>query len=238
MDDLKTSLEDVLNNPRLAAHVLKNHELTVNAIHESADTSGKRKRRRMNLPEPALEHPEVTALQRKLDAVKLKSWPFLLDSAAFLRGPRFTDLNPFTEPVRRQKPPAAGRWFFSVEAYFCSRQKPTSAPNAVIVSSNDVAVLTMTVYYRLPYRLTAVARSSQHAALSSQSLGDLVNCIPCVSNEMPEEVYEDDELIGYDPKIIQKNTGAVVLIEGVLYGDDEGEQDYAKYASFVDSLSP
>ena len=99
VDDLKSSLEDVLNNPRLAAHVLKNHELTVNAIHESADASGKRKRRRMNLPEPALEHPEVTALQRKLDAVKLKSWPYLLDSATFLRGPRFTDLNPFTQPV-------------------------------------------------------------------------------------------------------------------------------------------
>ena len=99
VDDLKRSLEDVLNDPRLAAHVLKNHELTVNAIHESADASGKRKRRRMNLPEPALEHPAVTALQRKLDAVKLKSWPYLLDSATFLRGPRFTDHNPFTQPV-------------------------------------------------------------------------------------------------------------------------------------------
>lgn len=101
MDDLKTPLEDILSNPRLAAHVLKNHELTVNAIHESADASGKRKRRRMNLPEPALEHPEVTALQRKFDAVKLKCWPYLLDSASFLRGPRFTDINPFTEPVRK-----------------------------------------------------------------------------------------------------------------------------------------
>lgn len=101
VDDLKAPLENVLDNPRLAAHVLKHHEFTVNAIHESADTSGKRKRRRMNLPEPALEHPEVTALQRKLDAVKLKSWPYLLDSAAFLRGPRSTDLNPFTEPVSR-----------------------------------------------------------------------------------------------------------------------------------------
>ena len=102
VDDLKSSLEGVLNNPRLAAHVLKNHELTVNAIHESADASGKRKRRRMNLPEPAFEHPEVTALQQKLDTVKLKSWPYLLDSAVFLRGPRFTDLNPFTEPVCKQ----------------------------------------------------------------------------------------------------------------------------------------
>ena len=118
VDDLKSSLEDVLNDPRLAAHVLKNHELTVNAIHESADTSGKRKRRRMNLPEPALEHPEVTALQRKLDSVKLKSWPFLLDSAAFLRGPRFTDLNPFTEPVCKRTRPTTSQSFFPAEACF------------------------------------------------------------------------------------------------------------------------
>jgi hypothetical protein len=47
---------------------------------------------------------------------------------------------------------------------------------------------------------------------------------------MPEEVYEDDELVGYDPNTIHKNPGAVVLIEGVLYGDDEGEQDYAECA--------
>ena len=114
--DLKALLEDVLNNPRLAAHVLKNHELTVNAIHESADTSGKRKRRRMNLPEPALEHPEVTALQRKLDAVKLNAWPYLLNSAAFLRGPRSTDLNPFTEPVRKWLRSAALRLSVSAEA--------------------------------------------------------------------------------------------------------------------------
>lgn len=117
MDDLKSSLEDVLNNPRLAAHILKNHELTVNVIHQSADTSGKRKRRRMNLPEPALEHPEVTALQRKLDAVKLKSWPYLMDSAAFLRGPRFTDLNPFTEPVGRTSPSGYYTSVLSSEAH-------------------------------------------------------------------------------------------------------------------------
>ena len=134
MDDLKSSLEDVLNNPRLAAHVLKNHELTVNAIHESADTSGKRKRRRMNLPEPALEHPEVTALQRKLDAVKLKSWPYLLDSAAFLRGPRFTDLNPFTEPVRPQTSSPAGRSLFSAEAFLFSSE-------TVIISERSCRIL-------------------------------------------------------------------------------------------------
>ena len=49
---------------------------------------------------------------------------------------------------------------------------------------------------------------------------------------MPEEVCEDDELVGYDPNTIHKNTGAVVLIEGVLYGSGRGDQDYAKYPSF------
>jgi len=120
----------------------------------------------------------------------------------------------------------------------CSRQKLSSSPNATAVSSNDVAVLTMTVYHRLPYRLTAVARSSQHAALSSQSLGDLANCIPCVSNEIPEEICEGDELIGYDPNTIHKNPGAVVLIEDVLYGDNGDDRDYAECVSFADRFSP
>ena len=220
-----------MNNPRLAAHALKNHELTVNAIHESADASGKRKRRRMNLPEPALEHPEVTAIQRKLDAVKLKSWPYLLDSAAFLRGPRSTDLNPFAEPVCWH--PRFTTHSFPLRFVLCFRQKPLTSSNAAIVSTNREAVLTVTVYHRLPYRSTAVARSSRHTVLSSQTLEDLVNCIPCVSNEMPEEVYEDDELVGYDPNTIHKNSGAVVLVEGVLYGDGQGEQDYATCVDFA-----
>ena len=45
---------------------------------------------------------------------------------------------------------------------------------------------------------------------------------------MPEEVHEDGELIGYDQSTTHKNSGAVVLIEGVLYGDDRGDQDYAE----------
>ena len=233
VEDLKTSLEDVLNNPRLAAHVLKNHEFTVNAIHESADTSGKRKRRRMNLPEPAFEHPEVTALQRKLDAVKLKSWPFLLDSAAFLRGPRFTDLNPFTEPVCKQ---LRLTYPFPLRLFLRSHQKRTSSSDAATVSSNNEAVLTVTVYHRLPYRSTAVARSSRHALLSSQNLGELVNCIPCTSNEMPEEVYQDGELVGYDPNTIHKNPGVVVFVEGVLYDDGQDEQDYARCVNFADRI--
>lgn len=113
-------------------------------------------------------------------------------------------------------------------SFFFSNQRPSLSPNAAAILSNNQAVLTVTVFHRLSYRLTAVVRSSQHAALSSQSLGDLVSCIPCTSKEMPEEMWEDSELVGYDLNTIHKNPGAVILIEGVLYGDGQGEQDYAK----------
>lgn len=104
VDDIRAPLEDALSNPRLAAYVLKSHDQSVNIIHESADTSTKRKRKRFNLAEPAEEHPEVTALQTKLDSMQLKCWPLTLDSALFMRGPKYTDHNPFTQPVRYPSP--------------------------------------------------------------------------------------------------------------------------------------
>lgn len=50
---------------------------------------------------------------------------------------------------------------------------------------------------------------------------------------MPEEIHEDGELVGYDPNTIHKNPGAVLLIEGVLHGDDQNEQDYARCVGFA-----
>lgn len=97
-----------------------------------------------------------------------------------------------------------------------------------MISENE-AVLTVAAYHRLSYRSTTVVRSSRHAILSSQSLWDLVNCIPCTSNEMSEEIYEGEELVGYDANTMHKNPGGVILIEDVLYGDDQGDEDYAKY---------
>jgi snRNA-activating protein complex subunit 3 len=92
-------LLNVLNNPRLTAYVLKTHEYSVNSINESADASNKRKRKRYKLPEPSQEHPEVIALRARMDNIKLKCWPLALDAALFVRGPKFTDQNPFTRPV-------------------------------------------------------------------------------------------------------------------------------------------
>lgn len=55
---------------------------------------------------------------------------------------------------------------------------------------------------------------------------------------MPEEIYEDGEIIGYDQNAIHKNSGAVVLIEDVLYGDDREDQDYARCGDSSGPFSP
>jgi len=82
----------------------------------------------------------------------------------------------------------------------------------------------------LPYKQSVSARNSQHALLSSQTLGDLFECIPCPSNEMRKERYEDDEMVGYDiddQGILGGSSGAVICIQGLAYGDGQKEEDYA-----------
>lgn len=74
MDEFRSTLNDVISDPRLMSHVNKIHEANVYSIHETADTSNRRKRKRNTIPDLAEEHPDVTALKEKLKAVKLKSW--------------------------------------------------------------------------------------------------------------------------------------------------------------------
>jgi snRNA-activating protein complex subunit 3 len=77
--DLTSSIEEVLNDPTLYAHVTKTHDTNIYLIHEHADTSGRRKRRRPAVLDPAHELPVVTKLQQTLDNVQLKSWPCVFD---------------------------------------------------------------------------------------------------------------------------------------------------------------
>jgi snRNA-activating protein complex subunit 3 len=72
---------------------------------------------------------------------------------------------------------------------------------------------------------------SQHAILSSQSIGDMFEVIPCVSNEIPREVTDDEgNVTGYEPASAEDPafTGCVVCIEGVAYGDGQSEEDYSE----------
>lgn len=75
--DVVSPVEEVLNNPALYAHVTKTHETNVYIVHEHADASRRRKRRRPGILDPASESPIVTNLQRKLDNIQLKCRPYV-----------------------------------------------------------------------------------------------------------------------------------------------------------------
>jgi snRNA-activating protein complex subunit 3 len=87
--------------------------------------------------------------------------------------------------------------------------------------------MTVTVHDKLSWRQTHVSRSSRHIILSSQTLGDLFEMIPCTSNELTEEILDDDDRVtGY--RDVPTRPGCVICIEGVAYGDGESEFDYAE----------
>ena len=73
--------------------------------------------------------------------------------------------------------------------------------------------------------------------LSSQTLGDLFEAIPCTSNELPEEIIADERVVGYDNDQPTSSRGCVICIEGMAYGDGQSEVDYAESVSTLSSVS-
>jgi snRNA-activating protein complex subunit 3 len=79
ISELKSSLEQVWDDPILSAHLLRQHESTVASVHDQADAPGtrKRKRKRLIAPEGGESAPGVSQLQDKLDAVDLRCWRYV-----------------------------------------------------------------------------------------------------------------------------------------------------------------
>jgi snRNA-activating protein complex subunit 3 len=101
---------------------------------------------------------------------------------------------------------------------------------AYSVPPNDShqALLFITIYNTVSWGHRLLSRASQHALLSSQSLGDLFDAIPCSSNEMPEEYSDHEGNIHWEDPTLHESTGSVVCIEGVAYGDGQTERDYSE----------
>lgn len=93
------------------------------------------------------------------------------------------------------------------------------------------AVISFTVYNRIPYLPSCLTRSSQHAVLSSQTLDDLLRAIPCASNNMPtEELDAAGDVSGYtlDDQGRDQHSGCLFYIEGLVYGDGRENIDYSE----------
>jgi snRNA-activating protein complex subunit 3 len=95
-----------------------------------------------------------------------------------------------------------------------------------------MALISFTVHNRLAWGHNLLSRSSQHALLASQTLGDLFEVIPCTSNEIPVERIADGEVVGYDTPTAECATrgssGCVICVGGKAYGDGMSENDYAE----------
>ena len=75
VDDLRSKVENVVANPSTMAYVTRTHDASVQSVYETADTTVRKKRKRVVVTDPDQEQPEVTSLCEKLEAVQLKSWP-------------------------------------------------------------------------------------------------------------------------------------------------------------------
>jgi snRNA-activating protein complex subunit 3 len=90
------------------------------------------------------------------------------------------------------------------------------------------ALVTITIYNRVTWSHGLLSRASQHVLLASQTLGDLFDVIPCSSNELLEEIIEDDRVVGYSDSSKSCSSGFAICIENVVYGDGQSEVDYAE----------
>jgi snRNA-activating protein complex subunit 3 len=143
-----------------------------------------------------------------------------------VRGPKNSDINTLTEIVSSLNPVST---FFSD----CRCKKHVNEGSSPPPHS---AVVTVSVYNRLAWSYNFVYRSSQHAVLSSNTLGELYNVILCPSNEFPDERTVDEKFVGYESGPSKRPGGCVVVIEGTAYGD--GLTDYARCSLMQPNAEP
>lgn len=89
------------------------------------------------------------------------------------------------------------------------------------------AVISMTVYNRVPWMPTHLAPMSQHVMLTSQSLADFLRSISCDSSEM-SAIDVEDHVGGHDNVPLNTEEAGLLLIEGCVYGDGRPGMDYAE----------
>lgn len=231
ISDLKSSLEQVWDNPVLSAHVLRQHESTVATVCGQADAPAPkgRKRKRHIAPEGSESTPEVLQLQEKLDAVNLRCWRLTMESALCMRAVKNSDYNALNAPKKTRTGVLHILDHGDVGATRSSTPDSLRNLNPDAISYPN-AVISLTVYNRISYLPSCLTRSSQHAVLSTQTLGDLLRVLPCASSNMPmEELDAEGDVSGYNvTNQTGEHAGCLFCIEDLIYGDGRETADYAE----------
>lgn len=215
----------------MSAHVLRQHESTVASVCGQADapaTKG-RKRKRQIAPEGSESAPEVLQLQEKLDAVNLRCWRLTVESALCMRAAKNSDYNALNAPKKMGSGVLHTLDHGDVGATRSSTPDSLGSPRPDAISYSN-AVISLTVYNRISYLPSCLTRSSQHAVLSTQTLGDLLHVLPCASSNMPmEELDAEGDVSGYNFRDqTGEHSGCLFCIEDLIYGDGRETADYAE----------
>lgn len=185
VDDMKRELEEILRDPLLAAQLDKSHEQMVGELYAS-HTKNKKSGKKTAGKDLAVLDPAVDRMQKQLDAVQLKCWKLNPESVMFVRPPRNSDNNTLAHLRLRV--------------------------NGTMVSSqgND-AVLTISIFNRVPWGPSYVTRLCQHAFLSSQTLRDVYDALPCI--------YRASSASPSNGNPAGMKPGVTCCIENVLHSD-------------------
>ncbi len=92
-----------------------------------------------------------------------------------------------------------------------------STPAGATAKPGDGLVI-ISVYDKIAWGPSYVARSSQHVLLCTQTLQDLYDCIPCASKHLPSE-----------PATMDTQTECVIILEDRVYDSSLEEGNYAEY---------
>ncbi|KAJ7217885.1 snRNA-activating protein of 50kDa MW C terminal-domain-containing protein [Mycena pura] len=199
--EIRDSLTSIGNDAHLMAHLIKSHELAIASLHMAAERTA-RSRKRPPARDTSNDTPEILNLQSEIDKISLESWKLQASSGIFIRPVKASDQNTLTH------------------------KKLSRNDDGRLSVDTQQAIITLTVHNKLSWRQTHVSRSSVHAILSSHTLGDLFDMIPCTSTEITEEILNEDSVAGYRDDAPTR-PGCVICIEGLAYGDGESEFDYA-----------
>ncbi|KAH9485169.1 snRNA-activating protein complex subunit 3 [Psilocybe cubensis] len=159
VEDLKEHLSATWSNPLLSAHLIKDHDHMVTALH-ALNQENTKTARKIHLPDPEALPVEVTSLQKNLDAVSLSCFRLKTDAVMFMRTPKNSDRN-ILQSVKTTEP---GK-----------------------IPPDQEAVITISVYNKITWGPSYVTRSAQHVFLSSQTVRDVYDSLVCVTKNLPLE---------------------------------------------------
>ncbi|KAG7098770.1 hypothetical protein E1B28_000678 [Marasmius oreades] len=202
IEDIKSSILSVWNDTAKSSYLCKEHESTV--IHLYGSSKSARPRKKVPNESPPVSQA-IVELQSRLDRISLTSWKLPPEASLFVRAPKNSDLNIYSEIKKTSLDETPG----------------DVSPQAIIAYS---------VHNRLPWRLSHLTRSSQHCVVSSQTLGDLVEAIPCISNELPTEKRDGSRVVGYDADVLKERlcqqTCRTCQIPQAIREIDKGEEGF------------